>query len=761
MRTWRRAAAALLCACMILSSAGCGAEAEIKNINESKTETAAEKETGQSAGTEGQEKTDPKSDEDALVYVAEFQLMSDLADIGRFFSVNGDTLYFTRYSYEESGQAPESGGRMNMLTRTCEAFSLGMKAGEYVSGLTADENGGINLLLTCIGEGGMEGAGGDNSRYMLVHRDSAGEETMRQDITEDLTGQKRWKQDELSPYAIETDSQGNIYVMLQGFSTVILCYDAQGQFLWQAEADGYGEGIVRNSAGQVFYIGESPNVEERNSAIYLLDPSAEGFGEIWEGLPDYSVAHACFDGEKQILLACGGSLYRYDLSTHTYAEELSFINADIISNNIFYMTAMPDRRILILSYAEEDGQSKGRNTEAAFLSQIPASQAPQKTRLTLGTLDLNSVLEEQVLSFNKKSETCRLYVKEYGAGDREAGLEELRADILGKNGLDLLDLGSLNTDILIARGVLADLYPLMDEDPQTPRTDFIQSVLKTYERDGRLYGIVPCFTMATLIGKTSVVGNGAGWTMEEVRALLQARPDAQLLEPTPRERVMPILLAMGIQKYVNWTTGECSFESEGFQELLEFAAMLPNREEWKRDDDSDEKLEEEQYLLMSVEHLSQVFWYHKQALSFGGDSVNAIGYPMADGRGTWLEPAFSFGILENSSYHQEAWSFLSSLLSETQQRSFYEFPIRESVLQEVLDEAMTSDGMYGYPPAESEEIAVIRRMIEEGQGAPAADTEISRFIEEEAAAYFAGQKTAEGAARGLQRRVTLYVGENR
>lgn len=189
--------------------------------------------------------------------------------------------------------------------------------------------------------------------------------------------------------------------------------------------------------------------------------------------------------------------------------------------------------------------------------------------------------------------------------------------------------------------------------------------------------------------------------------------------------------------------------------------MLPNREEWKRDDDSDEKLEEEQYLLMSVEHLSQVFWYHKQALSFGGDSVNAIGYPMADGRGTWLEPAFSFGILENSSYHQEAWSFLSSLLSETQQRSFYEFPIRESVLQEVLDEAMTSDGMYGYPPAESEEIAVIRRMIEEGQGAPAADTEISRFIEEEAAAYFAGQKTAEEVARAIQSRVTLYVGENR
>ena len=762
MKKWRRAAAAFLCICMLLSSGGCGAEAEMTNIDKSGAETGGESQSGQkSTGSENEEETNPPSDknEDALVYVAEFQVLSDLKDVGREFAVNGDTLYFTSYSHGNSGQSSESGGRMNMRTRACETFELGMKEGEYITGMTADENGTITLLLTCYGEGGPERSNGE-ARYVLVQRDSAGEESIRQDITEDLTGQKQWKQDELSPYAIEADSQGNIYVMLQGFSTVILCYDAQGQFQWQAEADGYGEGIVRNRAGQVFYIGDNRSVGERNSAIYLLDPSAKGFGEIWEGLPEHSVSHACFDGETQILLACGSGLYRYDLSTRTYTEELSWINADIISHDIFYMTAMPDGQILVLTYGNEE-EGKGKGTEVAFLSRVPASQAPQKTRLTLGTLALDSILEARVLSFNKKSETCRLYVKEYGAGDREAGLAELQADILGKNGPDLLDLQSLNVDILIARGVLADLYPLMDGDSQTPRTDFVASVLKTYERDGRLYGIAPCFRIFSLAGKTSVVGDGVGWTMAGVRTVLAERPDAKLLEPTPREEVMPVLLALGIQKYVNWTTGECSFDSQGFQELLEFAAMFPGLEEWKRDEEADEKLKEEQYLLTPLNNLSQIFWYWHRTACFGGEAVNAIGYPMADEKGTWLAPAFSFGILEQSSHRQEAWSFLSGLLSEEEQRSFYEFPIRESVLQEAYDEAMTSDGMYGYPPADKEEIAAVRRMIEEGQGAPAADTEICRFIEEEAAAYFAGQKTAEEVSDAIQSRVALYVGENR
>ena len=53
------------------------------------------------------------------------------------------------------------------------------------------------------------------------------------------------------------------------------------------------------------------------------------------------------------------------------------------------------------------------------------------------------------------------------------------------------------------------------------------------------------------------------------------------------------------------------------------------------------------------------------------------------------------------------------------------------------------------------------QMIESGRGASAADMTILQIIDEEAAAYFTGQKTAAEVAKVIQSRVRLYVDENR
>ena len=52
-------------------------------------------------------------------------------------------------------------------------------------------------------------------------------------------------------------------------------------------------------------------------------------------------------------------------------------------------------------------------------------------------------------------------------------------------------------------------------------------------------------------------------------------------------------------------------------------------------------------------------------------------------------------------------------------------------------------------------------MIENGKGVSDADRMVLQIVEEEAAAYFAGQRSAEDASHMIQNRVQLYVGENR
>ena len=63
-------------------------------------------------------------------------------------------------------------------------------------------------------------------------------------------------------------------------------------------------------------------------------------------------------------------------------------------------------------------------------------------------------------------------------------------------------------------------------------------------------------------------------------------------------------------------------------------------------------------------------------------------------------------------------------------------------------------------PAEEEQIEVLRKLIAEAKPLNDNDAEILKIINEEAQAYFVGQKTAEDVAKIIQSRVSIFVSEN-
>ena len=98
----------------------------------------------------------------------------------------------------------------------------------------------------------------------------------------------------------------------------------------------------------------------------------------------------------------------------------------------------------------------------------------------------------------------RIEIKDYGDDSMEyrdrAAL--LNADLTGSQPPDIIDISVLSLEELIAAGVAEDLTPWLEKDPETEREDFVENILKAYERDGKLYAIMPAFGIATLIGKT-------------------------------------------------------------------------------------------------------------------------------------------------------------------------------------------------------------------------------------------------------------------
>ena len=71
------------------------------------------------------------------------------------------------------------------------------------------------------------------------------------------------------------------------------------------------------------------------------------------------------------------------------------------------------------------------------------------------------------------------------------------------------------------------------------------------------------------------------------------------------------------------------------------------------------------------------------------------------------------------------------------------------------------DWIYTYRPSTQDEIDIVLGVMDEIRLIPEESSEIMKIINEEAAAFFAGQKTVDEVAEVIQNRSKLYVNENR
>jgi multiple sugar transport system substrate-binding protein len=173
-----------------------------------------------------------------------------------------------------------------------------------------------------------------------------------------------------------------------------------------------------------------------------------------------------------------------------------------------------------------------------------------------------------------------------------------------------------------------------------------------------------------------------------------------------------------------------------------------------------------------------------------GEPITFIGYPIEVGSsGHYMQTENgSFGISAKSKHQEGAWEFLQfQLLQEFGDRDG--FPVYKSALENLFTDAMTpiyqtdengnqilddngnpverirdgiSDGINSimWYAATEQEINTLRTMINSAKPLSAGISVIMNIIQEESAAYFAGQKTLDEVVELIQNRVQLYVQEN-
>ena len=333
---------------------------------------------------------------------------------------------------------------------------------------------------------------------------------------------------------------------------------------------------------------------------------------------------------------------------------------------------------------------------------------------------------------------------------------------------------------------MEDLNPYLEADADLKREDLFESVLEAYSIDGKLYCIPNNFYVMTVMGKASEVGDTPGWTLDELMALMDSKPEGtEVLEYATKELILQLSMIYNFDSYIDWETGECSFNGEEFIKVLEFADRFVSEEDYSYSEDgpsTPSKIQDGTLMLMNTT-ISSVQEYQMYSAMFG-EPITMIGYPSSEGNGSGISGANTFAVNARSANKEAAWEFIKYLLSEEYyaDNNIWGFPTVISEYDKVNAEYMKAEyyedengnqvemskGSWGWDDfnvelyaATEEEVAAITELINQCDCSYNYDTQLVQIITEEAAPFFEGQKTAQEVADIIQSRVKMYVNENR
>lgn len=593
-----------------------------------------------------------------------------------------------------------------------------------------------------------------------------------------------------NPYIqyLATDKDGNIYL---GLEQAIKILDKDGKEKATINVDVWINNMFTTKDGEVLisYYGAE------RMEIHKIDIDGKKIGDEIEGITagqwgSYTFAKGT---DTDLLYSANNELFSYNFGDTEPKRLLSWIDSDIDSDNISAFAPLEDGRILVMTnnWNNESGAS---TTEFIYLTKKKGSEVPEKKIITLGTLSLGYDTRKMVIDFNKRNQECRIEVKEYftdytSEDGYSMAMEQMNTDIISGKGPDIIDTNSGNLRKYSAKGILEDIYPYIDEDPELNREDYLENVLTAFEIDGKLYSLPSKIYINTSMARVSDVGERNSITLEELMDIMDKLPEDTLLyEYAIKDGVLMKNIMMNMDEYVNWETGECNFNTDNFMKAMEFANRFDKDYTFESSGPSTATLIREGKLFILENTISSVQQYQAYSTMFG-EPVTFIGYPTTADNGSFLGSAGGSLLCINSKSKnkEEAWQFIRKGITKEEQEKIvnggsYGFPIMKSALEKQFEEDRkeeyyeTPDGgkerraktTWGYDDftveiyaATEDEINAVRELIERTDKLYEYDEQMYNIITEETQGYFEGQKTAKEVADIIQSRIQIYVNENR
>ena len=588
------------------------------------------------------------------------------------------------------------------------------------------------------------------------------------------------------------DESGNVYVTVKPInSSETYVFDSSGNLQFQLNAAVEVTNIIRMSDGQMALSGfmKYDNGQVSSARIFqTIDLDAKDLGEPMMISSEYGFMYTGF-GDYPILINDYSDLYGYLIEENETVSLLNWFDLGIRSSSMANIITLPEERFACTNLTT-DSSTGNMRCEIIIFAKTPRLVNDERIELTLATLGLIRSAQRAVMDFNRTNPDYYIRIvnyAEFNVGDDDTnGYTRLVTDTITGNMPDILDVARLQYKQFVGRGFLADLYPFIDADPEYIRSDFVQGAFKAAEINGSLYTVFTDFYVNTISGPPSVLGESAGWNIDEFADVLKAnsQADAPLGTLMTRMDFLQYTVMSNIDNYIDWDTGTAHFDTAEFIRLLELT------QEYVTDFDLMKELNNPNSIAFVEE--AEAFGRGRQLMRrstvmgfdnfvgdreiFGGEVVYK-GYPNDDRNGHSITFDTGFAILEQSPNKEGAWEFVRTILDKDWQLVLvggnthpHGFPTNQAAFDQMMQASLEKTHTQGWGGRRLDDMAQadvdkVAALVNSASSIAydyytwGSDRSIINIISESAADYFSGLISAERAAEIIQSRVSILVSE--
>lgn len=733
-----------------------------------------------------------ESDKDAIYTYNAIDLEREEND-SAYIQFIGDKMYSISYEYDDETYS---------ATQYCNIFDLnGKLISKFVVPQEVNENSSESIgQLVVISDSeyygvkylyvnGTDEATGDwiwDEYYSLVKMDIQGNEIW--EVPLGSTGSKQMEEGD-QYYGINRlfcDDNGNVWVADTASFT---CYDKDGNKLSSIENSENGSGDIFLTKKGNMIVGkynDSWGIE-----YYELDIMNGKISEKPIKTPESFEMYSMYSGgdSKWDVYAINGlEICAFNWGDEKMTKIMDFMLSDFDGLYVNNIQVLSDDTFLA-SYSDMD-----YNSRVASFKKVPKEEVVDKYIMTLASYYIDNDVKRQIVEFNRSHEDVRITLIDYSSYNSdenwELGMETLKNDILNGNIPDILVSPSgFDLGMYVDKGLFVDLYTLMDKDATMNKDDYLTNIIALGEYDGKLYELIPRFSAVTFSGRRADIGDRFSWTFDDVDELMNKKGEGVTLFPedTSRLNVLYYGINMAFDQFYDSSTGNCYFNTPEFAKYLELANQYPEDVSYLWDDENYYINSENQWrdgkTVLRYEWLTSFRNYMESSQGYFGEPISYVGFPTKEASGSAIYSDFTFSIANESAFKDEAWEYISYFMKdEYQDKVEGNFPIKLSSLDkraekemqpitwvdEATGEVVEEENYFWIGDKEiilqlptKEECQYVIDFLKTIDYRQKDVSEITAIIEEDAAAYFSGQKTAEQVADTIQSRVKIYVSEKR